>query len=83
MVSDRKKTIASRLIFTRRLYNELGATNMPSCKFTIRIQSVISSEDAEEMEEKIRDLLRENGIDAIIDDSLTGNTTTTGDRDDG
>lgn len=51
-------------------------------KFTIKIKSPITTEDAEELEERIRDLLRKECIDATIDDSITGNTTLTDDRDD-
>lgn len=41
-----------------------------------------STESAKSLEEKIRDLLRKNGSDATIEDSITGNTTVTDDRDD-
>lgn len=51
-------------------------------KLTIKIKSPITTETAEILEEKIRDLLRNCNIDATIDDSITGNTTTTDDRDD-
>ena len=55
---------------------------MNAGKLTIRVKAPITSEEAEELEEKIRDLLRANGIDATIEDSITGNTTLTADRDD-
>ncbi|HLE75699.1 MAG TPA: hypothetical protein VI864_06620 [Candidatus Bathyarchaeia archaeon] len=51
-------------------------------KLTIKIKSPITTETAEILEEKIRDLLRNCNIDATIDDSITGNTTTKDDRDD-
>ena len=51
-------------------------------KLTIRLKAPITSEEAEELEEKIRDLLRQNGIEAKIEDSITGNTTLIADRDD-
>ena len=55
---------------------------MNNGKLTIKVKAPITSEEAEELEEEIRDLLRKNGIDATIEDSITGNTTVTDDRDD-
>jgi hypothetical protein len=55
---------------------------MNAGKLTIKVKAPITSEEAEELEEEIRDLLRKNGIDATIEDSITGNTTVTDDRDD-
>jgi hypothetical protein len=55
---------------------------MNTGKLTIKLKSPITPESAEILEEKIRDLLRSFNIDAVIDDSITGNTTTTHDRDD-
>jgi hypothetical protein len=55
---------------------------MNTGKLTIKIKSVITPELAEMLEEKIRDLFRDWNIEATIDDSITGNTTTTNDRDD-
>ncbi|MCJ7560999.1 hypothetical protein MUO79_10350 [Candidatus Bathyarchaeota archaeon] len=55
---------------------------MNTGKLTIKIKSLITPESAETLEDKIRDLLRHCNIDATIDDSITGNTTTTTDRDD-
>ena len=51
-------------------------------KLTIKLKSLITSESAEILEEEIRDLLRNSGIDATIEDSITGNTTVTDDRED-
>ena len=51
-------------------------------KLTIKLKTLITPESAEILEDKIRDLLRHFGVDATIDDSITGNTTTTSDRDD-
>ena len=51
-------------------------------KLIIKIKSPITTESAEILEEKIRDLLRDCSIDATIEDSITGNTTMTADRDD-
>ena len=56
--------------------------DMNAGKFTIKLKAPITSEEAEELEEKIRDLLRANEIEATIEDSITGNTTVTDDRDD-
>ena len=55
---------------------------MNAGKLTIKLKVPITFEEAEELEEKIRDLLRQNGIEAKIEDSITGNTTLTDDRDD-
>jgi hypothetical protein len=46
------------------------------------MKTLITPESAEILEEKIRDLLRNWNIDATIDDSITGNTTKTTNRDD-
>ena len=54
---------------------------MNAGKLTLNIKSPITTESAEILEEKIRDLLRHCNIDATIDDDITGNTTTTTDRD--
>ena len=51
-------------------------------KFTIKLKTLITSECAEVLEEELRDCLRNFGVDAIIQDSITGNTTITDDRDD-
>jgi hypothetical protein len=51
-------------------------------KLIIKVKTPITYESAEVPEEKIRDLLRSFGIDAVIEDSITGNTTLTADRDD-
>ena len=51
-------------------------------KLTIKIKSLITPETAEILEEKIRDVLRDWNIEATIEDSITGNTTMTADRDD-
>jgi hypothetical protein len=51
-------------------------------KLTIKIKSLVTPETAEVIEEKIRDLLRNWNIEATIEDTITGNTTTTTDRDD-
>jgi len=55
---------------------------MDTDKLTIRIKAPITPESAEILEEKIRDLLRNCNIEATINDSITGNTTLTTDRDD-
>jgi hypothetical protein len=55
---------------------------MKTGKLTIKIKSLVTSESAERLEEEIRDLLRNWNIEATIEDSITGNTTTTADRDD-
>jgi hypothetical protein len=46
------------------------------------MKTLITPESAEIIEEEIRDLLRNWNIDATIEDSITGNTTKTVDRDD-
>jgi hypothetical protein len=46
------------------------------------MKTLITPESAEILEEKIRELLRNWNIDATIDDSITGNTTITTNRDD-
>ncbi|MCJ7633709.1 hypothetical protein MUP77_15135 [Candidatus Bathyarchaeota archaeon] len=51
-------------------------------KLVIKIKSPITTEDAEIFEEKLGDLLRHYCMEATIEDSITGNTTTTTDRDD-
>jgi hypothetical protein len=51
--------------------------------FRIKLRTKIFSDQAEELEEKFRTLLRSEGVAAQIDDSITGNTTTTDDREDG
>jgi hypothetical protein len=51
-------------------------------KLTIKVKTLITPESAEILEEKLRDLLRSFGIEAVIEDSITGNTTLTVDRDD-
>lgn len=55
---------------------------MNTGKFTIKLKTLITPECAEIVEEKIRDLLRNCDIEATIEDSITGNTTLTTDRDD-
>lgn len=50
-------------------------------RFTIKIESPITTEEAEELEDRFRDLLRQHRIDATIEDNITGNTTKTDDRD--
>ena len=55
---------------------------MNTGKLTIELKTLITPESAEILEEKIRDLLRNWNIDAAIDDSITGNTTKTTNRDD-
>ena len=55
---------------------------MNAGRLIIKLKAPITSEEAEELEEEIRDLLRKNGVDATIEDSITGNTTVTDDRDD-
>jgi hypothetical protein len=55
---------------------------MNTGKLTIKIKSFVTSESAERLEEEIRNLLRNWNIKATIEDSITGNTTTTDDRDD-
>ncbi len=55
---------------------------MNTGKLTIKIESLFTPETAEKLEEKIRDLLRDWNIEATIEDSITGNTTMTADRDD-
>lgn len=54
---------------------------MKTGKLTIKIKSLVTSESAERLEE-ISDLLRNWNIEATIEDTITGNTTTTADRDD-
>jgi hypothetical protein len=46
------------------------------------IKSLVKYETAERLEDEIRDLLRNWNVDATIEYSITGNTTTTADRDD-
>ena len=55
---------------------------MNTGKLTIKLKTLITPEEAEILEEKIRDLLRNCSIEATIEDSITGNTTLTIDRDD-
>ena len=57
-------------------------THLNTGKLTIELKTLITPESAEILEEKIRDLLRNWNIDATIDDSITGNTTKTTNRDD-
>jgi hypothetical protein len=47
-----------------------------------RSKSLVTYETAERLENEIRDLLRNWNVDATIEDSITGNTTTTADLDD-
>ncbi len=51
-------------------------------KFTIKLETLITPECAEMLEEELRDCLRNFGVGAVIEDSITGNTTLTDDRDD-
>jgi hypothetical protein len=55
---------------------------MNAGKLTIKIKSLVTPESAERLEEEFRDLLRNWNIEATIEDTITGNTTTTADRDD-
>ena len=55
---------------------------MPVSKLSIKIKSLITPENGEVLEEKIRDLLRDSNIEATINSSITGNSTTTTDRED-
>lgn len=57
-------------------------THTNTGKLTIKMKTLITPESAEILEEKIRELLRNWNIDATIDDSITGNTTITTNRDD-
>ncbi len=50
-------------------------------KLTIKLKTLITPECAEMLEEELRDFLRSFGADAVIEDSITGNTTLTDDRD--
>jgi hypothetical protein len=47
----------------------------------IKLREPIFSDHAESLEEKLRTLLREECVQADIEDSITGNTTSTDDRD--
>ncbi len=49
--------------------------------FKIKLREPIFSDHAESLEEKLRILLREECVQADIEDSITGNTTSTDDRD--
>jgi len=51
-------------------------------RLTIKLKTLITPECAERLEEELRDRLRNFGVDAVIEDSITGNTTLTDDRDD-
>lgn len=57
-------------------------THTNTGKLTIKMKTLITPESAEIIEEEIRDLLRNCSIEATIEDSITGNTTKTVDRDD-
>ncbi len=46
-------------------------------KLTIDIQTLICPEAYEELEDALRDTLERFGVKAVIEDSETGNTTTT------
>ncbi len=43
--------------------------------FTIRVKSDLDSEALDELEDDIRDLLESRGVEARIEDDVTGNTT--------
>jgi hypothetical protein len=49
---------------------------------TIKLKTAIFSDCAEMLEEELRDFLRSFGVEAVIEDSITGNTTLTDDRED-
>jgi len=49
---------------------------------TIKRKTAIFSDCAEMLEEELRDFLRSFGVEAVIEDSITGNTTVTDDRED-
>ena len=49
-------------------------------KIAIKLKTLVLPDLAEQLEEKLRDCLREWDIGAVIEDSITGNTTTTDDR---
>lgn len=49
---------------------------------TIKRKTAIFSDCAEMLEEELRDFLRSFGVEAVIEDSITGNTTLTDDRED-
>jgi ribonucleotide reductase alpha subunit len=51
-------------------------------KFTIKLKEPFTSEEAERLEERLRSALRDWKIAASIEDSITGNTTLTDDRED-
>ncbi len=44
-------------------------------KITITVLSVLTTEDYEKLEDKLQKFLEEEGLWALIDDDVTGNTT--------
>lgn len=54
---------------------KLGGERMPL--LTIEVKAPISPESMERLEDELRDFLNSRGIDAVIESTLTGNTTVT------
>jgi sugar-specific transcriptional regulator TrmB len=46
-------------------------------EITIEVKTLITPQAYEELEDKLRNFLEKEGLNAIIEDNITGNTTTT------